>query len=116
MESHCLLAIIIVHHHANGRFDWLISEQQSIYPLREAISILSEKYKRFKVVHLVSPRLLKLELDFEDEELSCFINDMKHGKVDNLDSRGLWRINESLAKVCCKQINKVFQHDGHQSC
>ena len=50
MEAHCLLAVKIVHHHANGRFDWLISGHQSVNPSREAISILSGKYKRFTFV------------------------------------------------------------------
>ena len=36
VESHCLLAIKIVHHHANGRFDCLISEHQSVNRSREA--------------------------------------------------------------------------------
>ena len=36
VEDHCLGAMKIVHHHANGRFDWLISGHQSINP--------SEKY------------------------------------------------------------------------
>ena len=36
-----------MHHHANGRLDWLISEHQSVNPSIEAISILSGKYKRF---------------------------------------------------------------------
>ena len=45
----------IVHHHANGRFDWLISEHQSVNPSREAISILSGKYERFTFVHPVVP-------------------------------------------------------------
>ena len=43
----------VMHHHTNGRFDWLISEHQSANPSREAISILSGKYKRFKFVHPV---------------------------------------------------------------
>ena len=34
VEGHCLQAMKIVHHHANGRFDWLISEQQNV-DLRE---------------------------------------------------------------------------------
>ena len=51
VEGHCLQAMKIVHHHANGRFDWLISGQQNVNPLREAISILSSKYKRFTFVH-----------------------------------------------------------------
>ena len=37
----------IVHHHANGRFDWLISEHQSVNPSREGIAILFRKYKGF---------------------------------------------------------------------
>ena len=53
-ERHYLLAMKIVHHHANGRFDWLISGHQSVNPSREAISILSGKYKRFTFVHLVT--------------------------------------------------------------
>ena len=54
VEDHCLGAIRIVHHHSNGRFDWLISGHQSINPSREVISILSSgKHKRFKFVHPV---------------------------------------------------------------
>ena len=34
-------------------FDWLISGQQGVDPWREAISILSGKYKRFTFVHPV---------------------------------------------------------------
>ena len=43
----------IVPHHADGRYDWLISEQQSVNPSREAISILFGKYKRFTFLHSV---------------------------------------------------------------
>ena len=65
MEGHCLQALKIVRHHANGRFDWLISGHQSVNPSREAISIiyihnniyniyiLSGKYERFTFVHPV---------------------------------------------------------------
>ena len=42
---------------ANGRFDWLISEHQSVNPSREAISILSGKQKHLTVVQPVSPEL-----------------------------------------------------------
>ena len=35
------------------RFDWLISGQQSVNPSREAISILSGKYKGFTFVRPV---------------------------------------------------------------
>ena len=52
-EGHCLLAMKIVHHHANGHFDWLILGQQSANPSREAIYILSGKYKRFTFVYPV---------------------------------------------------------------
>ena len=41
VEGHCLEVMKIVHHHANSRFDRLISEQQSVNPSREATSILS---------------------------------------------------------------------------
>ena len=54
VKGHCLQAMKIVHDHANGRFDWLIFEHQSVNPSREAISILSEKYKRFTFVHPVA--------------------------------------------------------------
>ena len=53
VEDHCLRAMKIVHNHANGRFDWLTSGQQTINPSREVISILSGKYKRFTFVHPV---------------------------------------------------------------
>ena len=46
-------AIKNVDHHANGRFNWLMSERQSVNPSREAISILSGKYKTFTFVHPV---------------------------------------------------------------
>ena len=44
----------IVHHHANGRFDWLTSGHQSVDISREVISILSSKYKRFTFVDPVA--------------------------------------------------------------
>ena len=50
----CFLeAMKIVHHHANGRFDWLISEHQSVNAWKEAIFVLSGKYERFTFVHPV---------------------------------------------------------------
>ena len=51
MEGHCLQAMKIVHHLANGSFHWLISGQQSVNPSREAISIQSGKYERFTFAH-----------------------------------------------------------------
>ena len=53
VKSHCLQAMKIVRHHANGRFDWLISGHQRVNPSREAISVLSGKYKTFTFVHPV---------------------------------------------------------------
>ena len=52
-NCHTIEAMKIVHHHANGRFDGLISEHQSVNPSRESISILSGKYKRFTFIHSV---------------------------------------------------------------
>ena len=34
VEGHCLQAMTIVYHHANGHFDWLISEHRSVIPSR----------------------------------------------------------------------------------
>ena len=48
-----LLAVKIVYHHANDRFDWLIFGDQSVNPSRKAISMMSGKYKRFTFVHPV---------------------------------------------------------------
>ena len=47
VEGHSLHAMKIVHRHAIGCSDLLISEHQSVNPPREAISILPGKYKRF---------------------------------------------------------------------
>ena len=52
-EVNCLQAMKIVHDHANGRFDWFVSEHQSVNPSREAISILYWKYKSFTFVQPV---------------------------------------------------------------
>ena len=43
----------MVHYYVNGCFHWLISGQQSDNPVREAISILSGKYKKFTFVNPV---------------------------------------------------------------
>ena len=53
LEGNCLEVMKIVHHHANGRFYWLISAHQSVNPSREAISTLSGKYKIFTFVYPV---------------------------------------------------------------
>ena len=55
VEGHGLQAMKIVHHYANGCFNWLISGQQSVTPSRKAISVLSGKYmyKRFTFVQPV---------------------------------------------------------------
>ena len=49
VEGLCLQAMRIVHHHANSRFDWLISGHQSIISLAEATSMLSGKYKDLRL-------------------------------------------------------------------
>ena len=55
-----------VHLHANGRFNWLITEHQSVNPSREPIyieiyiEIPSGKYKRFTFVHPVTSNTLKV--------------------------------------------------------
>ena len=53
MKGNGLQALKIVNHYANGRFYWLMSGRQSVNHSREAISILSEKYKRFTFVNSV---------------------------------------------------------------
>ena len=57
VEGHCIQPMKIVRDHANDRFDWLISGHQSVNPSREAIFILSGKYKRFTFVHSVCDQL-----------------------------------------------------------
>ena len=37
VEDHCLQALKIVHHYADGCFGWLISRHQSINPSTEVI-------------------------------------------------------------------------------
>ena len=62
----------IVRHHANSRFDWLISGNHSVNLSREAISLLSGKYKRFTFVYPVG----KIEFLIEDDKKefeSCII-------------------------------------------
>ena len=66
----------IVYHYANGRFDWLVSGQQSDDPSRESISILYGKYERFSFVHPVT------ESNFQDRHL--LINDSFHNYQQSL--------------------------------
>ena len=54
VEGHCLQAMKVVHHHVNGCFGWLTSGHQSVNRSREAIYILSGKYKRFTFLLPVS--------------------------------------------------------------
>ena len=53
VAGHCLQAVKIVRHHANSRFDWLISVNNIVNTSREAISIQSGKHKIFTFVHPV---------------------------------------------------------------
>ena len=75
VEGQGLQAMKIVHHYVNGRFDWLISGQQSVNPSRESISILYGKYERFSLVHPVT------ESNFQDRHR--LINDAFHLIVNN---------------------------------
>ena len=68
VEGHCLQAMKTVHHHVNGHFDWLISEQQSVNPWTEATSIPSGKYKRFTFVRPVPVTTVCVQMD------NCFCN------------------------------------------
>ena len=61
VEGHCLQAMEIVRHHANSRFNWLVSGHQRVNPSREATSVLSGKYKGFTFVHPVGPTISYLE-------------------------------------------------------
>ena len=61
VEVQCLQVLKIVHHYASSCFDWLISGHQSFNPSKEAISILSGKYKGFTFVHLVILERLRNE-------------------------------------------------------
>ena len=59
----------MVHHHTNGRFDWLISKHRSVNPSKEAISLLSDKYKGFAFVHPVQSQLKEdLDSDYEEQQ------------------------------------------------
>ena len=75
VEDHCLRAMKIMHHHANGHFDWLISGQQSGNTSREVISILSGKYKRFTFVHPVVIR------DYSLRDYGATVQYLKTGKL-----------------------------------
>ena len=66
LEDHCLQAMKIVHHYANERFDWIISEHHSVNTSREVISILSGKYKRFTFVRSVIRR--QISVYFETQQ------------------------------------------------
>ena len=53
-EDHCLRAMKIVHHHANGRFDWLISGHQSVNPFERRNFYTVCQIQRFTFVHPVA--------------------------------------------------------------
>ena len=61
-ETQRKVAVKIVHYHANGRFDWLISGHQNVNRSGEAIYTLSGKYKRFTFVHPVSVNMIRVGL------------------------------------------------------
>ena len=49
VKGHCPRAMNIVHDHASGRFDQLISEHWSINPSIAEISMLSGKHERLRL-------------------------------------------------------------------
>ena len=52
-----------MHYHVNVHFfDWLISGHQNVNHSREAVSILSGKYKKFTFVHPVSANMILVGL------------------------------------------------------
>ena len=55
-EGFCLQAMKHMRYNAKSCFNWLISRHQSVNPSREAISVLSGKYKRLAFVHPLSER------------------------------------------------------------
>ena len=62
VEGHSLEAMKIVHHHTNDRFNWIISEHQSVNPSREVISILSGDTEdlRLSILCATDSKLLKM--------------------------------------------------------
>ena len=60
VEGHCIQAMKIGRHHANDRFDWLISGHQNVNPSREAISII----QKFTLLHSVCDQLTFYEIDY----------------------------------------------------
>ena len=63
VKDYFVKAIKTVHHHDNGSFAWSISGPQSINHLREAISVMSGKYKRFMFVHAVFCIIAEILID-----------------------------------------------------
>ena len=89
MEGHSLQAMKIVSHHANGHFDWLISGYQSINHSREAISILSGKYKDLRLSILwLTDSLRQLSLK------RC------HSISENIPRSLTWTTSHVLHKLC----------------
>ena len=104
-------AMKIVHHHANGRFDRLISEHQSINPLREAISILSGKYKRFTFVRPVN--LNKLKLTFVPRAMLSHLTCVRGG---NRKGFVFCCVNCSLQVVIAGMESLTTLFHGETSC
>ena len=90
VEGRCLQAMKIVHHYADGCFDWLISWQQSVYPSRKAIYILSGKYKSPAFVSILrdplmteDPIFLKIALIYSSH--IAYQNSLEHKSFVNLN-------------------------------
>ena len=104
VEGHCLHAIKIMHHYANGCFDWLISGKQRVNPEREGISVLSIKYKRFTFVHPVP--IVNLQMP-EKRHLSFMCHQI-FKKMKRRDSSFGNRISDHFDRIVKYQANKSF--------
>ena len=111
IEGHCLQAMIIMGHHANGSFDWLMSGHLSINPLREAISVLSVKYKRILFVHPVRHKLLGITVrqSFVNSDYLWRFLTVSHRSTQIL-------MAESLLESCSKAKVKLTRIVGPTMC
>ena len=109
----------IVHHHANDRFDWLISEHQSVNPLSVAISILSDKYKRFTFVHPVCINIKESKVLFETRiNVTVFLSASLQMTRINAHKRGLQRCEsfhhnkEAIMEVMiCGKLHAAIRYE-----
>ena len=99
VEDNCLRAMKIVHHHANGRFGWLIFGHQSVNPLREVISVLSGKYKRVPFVDPVANSNFHVVGNFSETVTCKFCLCLYHTQFTAQEFRQLSSKNNSTCIV-----------------